>query len=59
MQCVDTGWDNLRKGKASSEINCVVNYLRGKPVKSYEPGKSGSDVAYCRTGDNPNVEAMQ
>jgi predicted acylesterase/phospholipase RssA len=59
MKCVDTGWEYLQQGKTSSEVNCVVNYLRGKPVKSYEPGKSDPNVAYCRTGDNSNVEGAQ
>jgi hypothetical protein len=66
VNCVDKGWQRLKDAAVDGrtrnpDINCVVNYLRGKKIKSYEPGKSDldPDVAYCRAGDTPIIEAAQ
>jgi predicted acylesterase/phospholipase RssA len=53
--CIEAGWRQFRLAdKSRHEVNCVLDYLNGKPTPDASLGKPESGTVFCNPGDAPS-----
>jgi len=55
LECIEVGWKQfLHAATSAHEVNCVLDYLNGKPTPDATLGKPEPKDVFCNPGDVPS-----